>query len=162
MARSVRAEIRAHRSMSLAQHLASGQLPLFMTAGEIKEHYNLGDLGGAFVDSPEQVREFKNRPVGVAKTPEHKAADERLLNRKLSEANTNLAEDAHGYYTFAGTSKGLTLSESIQAEGIKTPLTITHWLAARPAVADGHHRLAAMAAYRPDDMIPLRHTTDLF
>jgi len=140
------------RNLSLAQHLAAGQLPMFMTANEIKEHLTLHDVG--YPDFPvplaHQMDEFKKydrREVSDPKTEGQKTAETSMLSGKSHESKEWLD----------GEEGDLSLDEDIAKNGVRTPMTVLSNRPGSPMLYNGHHRLASMLEHRPNELINLEH-----
>ena len=67
------------RNLSLQQHLDAGQLPMFMTAGEIKQHYNVHE------------DEMEDHNV---------SSEEELWNKKSKESHMRFGKPKSRYETF--------------------------------------------------------------
>lgn len=122
----------------LAAELASGQLPMFLTPNEIRQHVTLGDAYSEF-DNSSDAKEYDRRSIGAPKTKLQADTEDRLLAQKASD---NKIEG---------------LDKSVASEGVKTPLTILSNRSQSPMLWNGHHRLAAALDSRPDQLIPLEH-----
>jgi len=132
----------AARHLSLVQHLASGQLPMFLTANEIKEHLTLGDMR---MDDQAAEDAYHTRPLGTPKTKEQKAADDALMEKKHEEDynEENFESPFH---------KPVRLLASVKRRGVTTPLTLNE---SDLSLIDGHHRLAHMLKLDPDKLLPV-------
>ena len=116
----------------LAKKLSQGQVPLpgMMTAGEIVEHFRLGD-------SP-NLDDMETATAGTPKSDVQKEADKEVLRHKLMEAGP--------------------LKKDIAKHGIKEPLKVNANLSnpyynMRPEVRDGHHRLAVAHNLNPNQFV---------
>ena len=130
-------------SLSAAQFQ---QLPMFMTAREIRDQYQGHDgsrrrfagLSGG------EIQMFKGR---------HETEDE-MFRRKVSEAEERW--DHGGDYLAAHVRKhGVTHAISLQDDP-----TIVGSLG-KPQILGGHHRVAVMHADRPDELMPVAHFRDV-
>ena len=128
----------SHRNLSLAQHLKNGQLPMFMTAGEILKHTDLGDASV-----------LSTTPVGQKKAQFRVDEEKSTLEYKLREAKVK-EMGPHG--------PQMSLHEDIAKNGVKEPLLIYDRHRGQiPMLWNGHHRLASAKASRPNDFLPLEH-----
>jgi ParB-like nuclease domain len=75
--------------------------------------------------------------------------------RKLDESETRSAGDTHFSELLKRGSKG-TLASHIKTHGVMEPVEVDE---DEGHILDGHHRLAAAAKYRPNDFIPVVHTS---
>ena len=130
---------RQFKNTALTRELASGQLPMFMTAEEIKDNYVLGDVGLNELGSHDKLKSYDRRTVGTPKTPDEALAEDDLLKQKGDDSVT------------AG------IDASVKDHGIDTPLKILSNRSSGPMLYDGHHRLASMLRHRPTELIPLEH-----
>lgn len=122
----------------LAKKLSEGQIPLpgMMTAGEIVEHFSLGD-------SP-SLDDLAIATAGTSKSDRQKEADKAVLRHKLMEAGP--------------------LKKDIAKNGIKEPLKVNANLSnsyynMRPEVRDGHHRLAVAHNLNPNQFVNFKYTS---
>lgn len=125
--------------MSAQDNLSSQQweqLPMFMTAGEIKSKVNYSaDPGGDNMES--------------------------LWHQKLYEAKTGAIRNAR--YVPTRARKGASLYDSIKREGVRKPVELNrnfdggrHWPAGYQ-LSEGHHRVAAAADIDPNMLVPVTH-----
>ena len=124
----------SNRNLSLAQHLAAGQLPMFMTGKEIQKHYQIGDYEHHVDDT-----------TGRFET------DKQVWDRKEKTAHSyNYKENgAHDF------NPKESLAQDILKHGVKTPVQITE----EGKIFEGHHRTAVMAKNNPKGLVPLQHLT---
>lgn len=129
------------RKETTADTLKSGQLPMFLTAQEIKDNFQ--PLPGDYINSET--------------TPE-------LWKRKAQEGSAGSPADAR-----KATTKE-TLRDSIAKNGVVNPVTLgmnTHPGYTAPFVFGGHHRVATAAEVNPNMLIPVTnaesfHSTTTF
>ena len=121
---------------NLGKELAEGNLPMFMTAGEIVKHISLND---------------SNTRVGVSydeeKSPDLKSRDNTTLRKKLRQSRSSVDSNAHG----AG------LYESIKTQGFKGNFNITDY-GHEGRLFQGHHRLAVQRNLNPKQFNLIRWT----
>lgn len=126
---------------NLSEALFHGQLPMFMTAGEIKKHYQ-----PSFGDREETEDENGWRA-------EHPTE---VLDRKARESREYGSAELDGDYHS-------TLAESIARRGVENPISLQFRATAikenigRPQVLGGHHRVAIAAENHPNDLLPVEH-----
>jgi hypothetical protein len=114
-----------------------GQLKMFMTAPEIKATYAAGD---AIADGVPQDHLWQSKLNETARGWDYDAAPNEAKHFEWRKLN-----------------------EDIDAEGVKTPVSILHGMqskampSATSAVNDGHHRVAYEAARHPDRLMPVWH-----
>ena len=118
----------------LSKDLAAGNLPLpgMMTAGEVIEHFHLGDAG----------RIGKQTPVGQPKGSLQKQRDEDTMAYKLQDSKHPQSHD--------GTTS---LYDSVAKKGSQSPVEVAAGPFDRPIVFDGHHRLAITRHLNPKQFI---------
>ena len=122
----------SNRNLSLAQHLAAGQLPMFMTGNEIKEHYKIGDYEHHISDTTKALE-----------------TDVEVWDRKEKSAHKYNYKD-NGAHDF---NPKTSLAQDILKEGVKNPVEIHE----DGRIAEGHHRIAVMAKNNPKGLIPIKH-----
>ena len=117
----------------LGQHLAAGQLPMFMTGREIQEHLDPyhGDIRESYDDEGFET----NRDVWDRKYDESTSHQEQD-GAEHDEAYNNLAED-------------------IAHEGCKSPRIPVDFKTNE--VLGGHHRVAVGAEEHPNYLFPVVH-----
>ena len=111
------------------------QLPMFMSAREIRSQY--------------QALDGDRDLVYGADGEEHDENDDQLFERKYDEAHDT--EDADS---------GHTLADSVRWDGVRNPISLQtggFGVYGKPQVLGGHHRLAVMEEHRPDDLMPVAH-----
>lgn len=111
------------------------QLPMFMSAHEIRSQYRPWEGDRELTHTPEGVRDETN---------------DELWARKRHEASLGVMP---------------TLDEQILKEGVKNPIPLQHvdpwWHGnAQPQIMGGHHRLAVMYEHKPHDLMPVEHFED--
>jgi hypothetical protein len=119
------------------------QLPMFMTAREIRSDYQA--LDGDRRES--KIRYGKER-------------DDEVFSRKYNEAS----EEPRTWdrYKSRWLSGGPSLTEQIQSEGVRNPVSLQVDLnktgsRGKPEILGGHHRVAVMEAHKPDTLMPVEH-----
>jgi hypothetical protein len=114
------------------------QLPMFMTANEIRHNYRALDLD----------REWDNLK-GSEET------DDEVFARKLDESKK---KERTGYHETGPEEYG-SLHDSIAELGVHNPVSLSlsssQWV--KPQVLGGHHRIASMQDTRPNDYMPVVH-----
>jgi hypothetical protein len=153
-------------SFNLGHDLAKGHMPMFMTGGELKEHYapNEGDRN----PKPNNVFESEN--------------DSELWSRKLSEAKQTgierygkdrFARDSGGAWrSLAGPElarKGIRPESSIESvskakgapQGAVSVETKTMGTDRKPQILGGHHRIALAAEQFKNHLFPVKHHDSL-
>lgn len=106
---------------------------MFMSASELRNETSPGD--------------FVPRQFGVPQNVED------MWDRKLRESQTTRQHD--DYWNHGSES----LAESIQREGVKDPVWLTHQRGMpRPTLSDGHHRVAAAFRMNPHYLMPVEHS----
>lgn len=122
------------KKSNLGKEIAAGHQPMFMTPGEVINHYHLGDSN---------LMSDKPGPKGK----EQKAEDEDTLHYKLKDSQHSQSYD--------GTSS---LYDSIKEKGVHTPIFVgKSYGVPRPVVQNGHHRLAAARHLNPDQFVPVEY-----
>lgn len=122
--------------LSLAQHLQNGQLPMFMTAAEIQQHYS--PWGGDVHDEE---------------------TDSDVWNRKHDESISHMDDGGPVH-----DEKYDNLAHDIAHRGFENPvipLQDKNTEGGTPQVLGGHHRIAVAANEHPDYMFPIEHYRDL-
>lgn len=117
----------SNRNLSLRQHLDAGQLPMFMTAPEIKARYKPMDY-----------------------TPSRHSNYDDMWKEKSQEANTGLEGDSR--IVSPGRNGDKTLVESIKKNGIVRPVLLSE-----RSIFNGHHRIQAAHEIDPKMLIPVEH-----
>ena len=132
------------RNLSLAQHLAAGQLPMFMTGKEIQEHIMPfpGDRQRVSTEEkdPEEWRGRKRRPE----------TNKELWDRKYDEALTHQDDDGAEH-----SDKYDNLAHDIAHRGFKSPTIPINFDSKE--VLGGHHRVAVGAEEHPNHLFPVVH-----
>jgi hypothetical protein len=108
------------------------QPPLFMMPHELAHHSDLRDLGH---DDSELDSHGMPTEHGYLDEDTH----EDLMQRKLYAPHP---DSAH-------------VAESVKKHGIQVPLEVSIYSHGDLKVEDGHHRLAAALAHRPNDFVPI-------
>ena len=110
---------------------------MFMTPGEVTEHFTLGD-------SP--ILDRKTTPA-ISKTAGQKSADKETLEYKLKDAKHPQSHDGK-----------TSLYDSVKNEGIQSPISVgrSPYLN-RPVVTDGHHRLAVAHNLNPNQFLHVEY-----
>jgi hypothetical protein len=117
----------SNRNLSLQQHLDAGQLPMFMTGGEIQKHYQVGDYEHSHGETDADVWKRKEESA-------------HLYNYDEVGRMVPVAQDK-------------SLAADILKNGVKKPVAIH----ADGRLAEGHHRTAVMAKNNPNGLVPLSH-----
>ena len=157
------------KKRTLGQELVEGNRPIFMTAGEVVKHANLGDAG------------MRNETWIGDSNPQTQVNKEKyVMSKKLKESKTGTLRNSHtrkehqsGWAIHDGkevrSSDLPSLHENIATEGFKGSFPLLEGTAAlsklgshnRPItlrslnVFEGHHRLAAMRNLNPKQFIPI-------
>jgi len=155
-------EEKRQNSFNLGHDLAKGNMPMFMTGGEIKEHYapNEGDRN----PKPDNIFESEN--------------DHEVWARKLKEAKMTGVErygkerferDRGGAWrSLAGpqlAAQGIRPESSIESvskakgapQGTVAVETMTKGTNRKPQVLGGHHRIALAAEQFKEHLFPVKH-----
>lgn len=132
------------RHFSLGEHLAKGQLPMFMTGKEIQVHLNPfhGDREGRATNEPDP-EEWGGKKI----RPE---TNNEMWERKYDESVTNadMGGAEHG-------DKYSNLAQDIAHEGFKAPRIPVNL--ETKEVLGGHHRVAVGAEEHPNYLFPVVH-----
>jgi len=160
---------KAPKKKTLKNDLVEGNRPMFMTAGEIVKHANLGDAG------------MRNETwIGDEKSPSQVNKEKYVMFKKLKESKTGTIRNSHtrkeyqsGWAIHNGqevrSSELPSLHENISQEGFKGSFPILEGTASltklgsnkRPItlrslnVYEGHHRLAAMRNVNPKQFMSI-------
>lgn len=131
--------VKKDRPMTTGETLRSGQLPMFLTAKEIKDNYY--PLPGDFISATE--------------------TREDLWKRKAQESREGSPGDARKKTTKE------TLADSIAREGVRNPVTLgmepnRGMGADKPFVYGGHHRVATAAQINPNMLVPVTNAEGRF
>ena len=157
------------KKRTLGQELVKGNRPMFMTAGEVVKHANLGDAG------------MRNETwIGDSKPQTQVNKEKYVMSKKLKESKTGTLRNSHtrkeyqsGWAIHNGeqvrSSSLPSLHENISQEGFKGSFPLLEEKAAlsklgsnnRPItlrslnVFEGHHRLAAMRNINPKQFMAI-------
>jgi hypothetical protein len=130
--------------MSLSQHIAAGQIPMFMTGKEIQAHLKPFDNDRQRVSTnepdPEEWGGKKRRPE----------TDKEMWSRKYNESITHHEDDGAIH-----DDKYSNLAEDIAHEGFKAPRIPVNFESKE--VLGGHHRVAVGAEEHPNHLFPIVH-----
>ena len=127
------------KKSNLGKEIAAGNQPMFMTPGEVINHYHLGDSN------------LVSREPGP-KGAEQKAEDEETLQYKLKDSQH---KDSYAGQPYGNASS---LYDSIKREGVHTPIFVgSSQYVPRPVVTNGHHRLAAARHLNPNQFVPVEY-----
>jgi hypothetical protein len=127
------------KKSNLRKEIAAGHQPMFMTPGEVIDHYHLGDTS---------LMSDKPGPKGK----EQKAEDEETLQYKLKDSQH---KDSYAGQPYGSASS---LYDSIKKEGVHTPIFVgKSYGVPRPVVQNGHHRLAAARHLNPNQFVPVEY-----
>ena len=126
--------MRSRKHFDLGQHLAAGQLPMFMTGKEIQTHLN--PYHGDVQESAYHEDESED--------------NHEVWERKYDESVTNadMGGAEHG-------DKYSNLAEDIAHEGFKSPRIPVNLNTQE--VLGGHHRVAVGAEEHPNHLFPVVH-----
>ena len=108
------------------------QLPMFMTAQELKTEVTPGDFKASHYGVPQNVND--------------------MWSKKYRESQTRPADPF-----VWDTPDQPRLSKSIKRDGVKNPVDVWHY-DDEQILADGHHRVATAHAISPNYLIPVEHT----
>ena len=136
------------RNLSLAQHLAAGQLPMFMTGKEIQQHIHPwpGDRREVATEEKDP-EEWGGRKLRFENNSE-------VWNRKYDEALTHKDDDGAQH-----SDEFNNLAEDIAHRGFKAPRIPINFDSKE--VLGGHHRIAVGAEEHPDYLFPVEHHEDI-
>lgn len=132
------------RNLSLAQHLAAGQLPMFMTGKEIQTHFKPfeNDRQGVATDKPDP-EEWGGKEL----RPEtNKEVWERKYDESVTNADMGGAEHGDKYSN---------LAQDIAHEGFQAPRIPVNLSTGE--VLGGHHRVAVGAEEHHNYLFPVVH-----
>lgn len=117
------------------------QLPMFMSAREIRSNYQALDADREDYtdwDDPDE--------------PTTQETDDDLFDRKYEEATVN---------TFHSPNDSRSLADAIVEDGVKNPISLQvpdlNGSQGKPQILGGHHRVAVMEIYKPDSLMPVEH-----
>ena len=127
--------------MSSSDRLNPMQLAMFMPVGELKDSVYPPDVN--------QEKYYGNNR-------------KQMWADKLAEAKTPLPKpsgwmDQRLQHMILGVPHGAGLHESIQAEGVQTPIPLIDRDDEEPILFEGHHRVAAAADIDPKMEVPIEH-----
>jgi hypothetical protein len=136
------------KHFSLGQHLAAGQIPMFMTGKEIQTHLDPwhGDREGRATNEPDP-EEWGGKKI----RPE---TNSELWERKYDESTTP-HENEDGVTGAEHNPKYDNLAHDIANEGFKAPRIPVNFDAKE--VLGGHHRVAVGAKEHPNHLFPVIH-----
>lgn len=141
------------RNLSLSQHLAAGQLPMFMTGNEIKKHYGI-------IEGEKEIAPEGYEDSGYGLKPNYKdfeESDKSFWKRKEQESNATVRSyDNFDKYKLPDTDSGLSLKEHFKKHGVINPVVLQNKEDAgssTPVVLQGYHRVAS----NPNTLIPVEH-----
>jgi uncharacterized protein YdhG (YjbR/CyaY superfamily) len=152
----VEAPAQVKKKTGLGEEIKQGYLPMFMTPGEMINHFTLADAAAG----PSKTAEGKSDLV--------KQKEKSMMARKLRESKTGSVYNSHRR-ALPGVP---TLHQSIAENGFDhtTSFIKVNSQGARvpryggpldntflPEVVDGHHRLAALRNLNPNQFIPVRY-----
>ena len=170
----------------------SGQLPLMMTAREIRHHYRAldGDREDVY-DGENNYRDETDDELYERKLYEAGDAPSEYGHHQTSPQSTNHrgADDDWGLYSTCSGSR--TPSDSLYDDlpeeksvyerlrdsnfNVRNPISLQFKDRARPGwdslqekedprpeVLGGHHRIAVMSEYAPDKLMPVNHEPDIW
>lgn len=107
------------------------QLPMFMTARELRHETTPGDFVARKFGVPQSVEDMWDRKTRESESPR---------NDYWNDSNESLAA-------------------LIRREGVKEPVWLTHERGMpRPTLSDGHHRVAAAHRINPNSLLPVEHS----
>lgn len=136
------------KHFSLGEHLAKGQLPMFMTGKEIQTHFKPfeNDREGRATNEPDP-EEWGGKKI----RPE---TNSELWERKYDESVTN--QDMGGP---EHDKKYQNLAQDISHEGFQSPRIPVNLNTGE--VLGGHHRVAVGAEEHPNYLFPVVHHEDI-
>ena len=136
------------KHFTLGQHLAAGQIPMFMTGKEIQTHINPwpGDREVRATNEPDP-EEWGGKKI----RPE---TNSELWERKYDESTTHY-ENEDGLTGAEHNLKYNNLAHDIANEGFKAPRIPINF--DTKEVLGGHHRIAVGAKEHPDHLFPVVH-----
>jgi hypothetical protein len=136
------------------------QLPMFMSAREIRSQYQALDGDRTSSGILGYVGTEDGYPTSRSSKPSkekpyihyelHTEDDDDLFDRKYEEAQTK--KHLNGDY----------LSDHIAKHGVENPVSLRAdpWETGsrgKPEILGGHHRIAVMETERPDELMPVEH-----
>ena len=136
------------KHFDLGQHLAMGQLPMFMTGKEIQSHFNPfhGDRESRATNEPDP-EEWGGKEL----RPE---TNHEMWERKYTESITH-HENEDGLDGAKHDLKYDNLAHDIAHEGFKAPRIPVNF--DKKEVLGGHHRVAVGAEEHPNHLFPVVH-----
>ena len=140
------------KHFSLGEHLAKGQLPMFMTGKEIQTHLKPFENDRQTVSTnepdPEEWGGKKRRPE----------TNSELWDRKYDEATTNQDNNA-GLEAAEHNPEFNSLSHDIVHTGFTSPRIPVNLNTGE--ILGGHHRVAVGAEEHPNYLFPVVHHEDI-
>lgn len=152
----------------------SGQLPLMMTAREIRHHYRAldGDREDAYTENdyrPETDDELYERKLYEAQDyPSeygHDATGSQSTNHRGSDDELyDMPEQKTVYERLADSNFEVKNPISLQFRDKARPGwdSVKEKEDPRPEVLGGHHRIAVMSEYAPNKLMPVNHEEDIW
>lgn len=119
------------------------QLPLFLSAREIRSNYQALDA--------DRRKTYRDGGEGfwVQDTAE---SDNDVYTRKYTESSRN---------RWHSTNDSRSLTEALVEDGVKNPVSLqvpdARGEEGKPQVLGGHHRIAVMERHKPDALMPVEH-----
>jgi hypothetical protein len=140
------------KHFSLGEHLAKGQLPMFMTGKEIQTHFKPfeNDREGRATNEPDP-EEWGGKKI----RPE---TNSELWDRKYDESKTH-SQNEDGMTGAEHNLKYDNLAHDIASEGFQSPRIPVNLNTGE--VLGGHHRIAVGAEEHPNYLFPVVHHEDI-
>lgn len=145
----------SRRNLSLSQHMAAGQLPMFMTGNEIKQHY--GIIHGERMIKDEGWTEDEQTGERVPKSNyrNYMEHDNEFWKRKDEESNSQVREDEYvDKHKLPGMNEKLSLRQHFKKHGVINPVILETGTKDN-VVLQGYHRVAS----NPNNLMPVEHKT---
>jgi hypothetical protein len=143
------------KHFTLGQHLAAGQLPMFMTGNEIKEHY--GIIHGERMIKDEGYTEDEQTGWTVPKSNyrDYMEKDNEFWSRKDQESNAKVREDDMvDKHKLPGMDEKLSLRQHFEKHGVINPVILETGTKDN-VILQGYHRVAS----NPNRLMPVEHKT---
>lgn len=142
----------------LEENLEDGQLPMWLTAREIRSNYQGFDNDRK---SSEQGL-FRDGDVALF---ERKLTESELQSVDGEELPLKIVVGEDGISDAVG--DGWSLADDVRVNGVKYPVSLQidfrrKGRLGKPEILGGHHRIAVMEEYRPDDLIEVRFYDDMY
>jgi hypothetical protein len=137
------------------------QLPMFMSAREIKEQYQPldADRYGATGTNARTTRSSGGGEYATARTWQEHHTRRTTGGSKLYLAGEGIESDEQLWERKAEEADDYGLANDIREEGVQKPVSLGRQFGemGKPQVVGGHHRIAVMGEEAPDELMPVLH-----